>query len=271
MRRHDRDRYQTALFAPIARREALFALYAFNYEIARVRESVSQPALGQIRLEWWRENIATAYGIGPVRRHPVVEALSRVIRQGWLTRADLDRLIDARESDFDEGPLADLAALVNYAEATSSRLIYLALEILEVRGNAAAIAAARDVGIAFAISGLLRALPMQMAGRHPIIPAAVAAGHGLNLADLALARNSSALPAAIAEIAATAKSHLQLARAKRDAIPRAALPALLPGVIANRSLRRLEAAGHNPFAPVLSQPDPLQSWRLAAAMLRRRF
>src|SRR5258706_7401227 len=72
VRRHDRDRYQTVLFAPAARREALFALYAFNYEIARVRESVTEPMLGQIRLQWWRANIAAASEGSPVRHHPVV-------------------------------------------------------------------------------------------------------------------------------------------------------------------------------------------------------
>src|ERR1700748_2872413 len=79
VRRHDSDRYQTALFAPAARREALFALYAFNYEIARVRETVTQPVLGHIRLQWWRANIAAAFAGGPVRHHPVAEALSIVI------------------------------------------------------------------------------------------------------------------------------------------------------------------------------------------------
>src|SRR5215469_6490166 len=69
VRRHDRDRFQTALFAPAARREALFALYAFNYEIARVRESVSQPTLGQMRLQWWREAIAAAFEGGGIRQH----------------------------------------------------------------------------------------------------------------------------------------------------------------------------------------------------------
>src|SRR6202045_4412867 len=64
VRRHDRDRFQTVLFAPAARREALFALYAFNYEIARVRESVTEPMLGRLRLEWWREIIAAAYESG---------------------------------------------------------------------------------------------------------------------------------------------------------------------------------------------------------------
>src|ERR1700726_180635 len=81
VRRHDRDRFQTALFAPAADREALFALYAFNFEIARVRESVTQPMLGQIRLQWWRENIAAAFEGGPVRAYPVVGALSVAIRE----------------------------------------------------------------------------------------------------------------------------------------------------------------------------------------------
>src|SRR5271167_2004664 len=79
VRRHDRDRFQTVLFAPVARRETLFALYAFNYEIARVRESVTQPLLGQIRLEWWRESIAAAFDGGPVRRHIIVQPLTAAI------------------------------------------------------------------------------------------------------------------------------------------------------------------------------------------------
>src|SRR5215831_3169513 len=90
--RHDRDRFQTALFAPARSRESLFALYAFNYEIARVRETVSEPVLGQIRLQWWRESIAAAFDGNPVRHHIVVEALTAAIRGCALTRAHFDRL-----------------------------------------------------------------------------------------------------------------------------------------------------------------------------------
>ncbi len=106
VRRHDRDRFQTALFAPAAAREALFALYAFNYEIARVRESVSEPILGHIRLEWWREAVATAFSGGPARRHDVVEAVTAAIRAHNLSRNLLDRLIDAREHRFRPRPAA---------------------------------------------------------------------------------------------------------------------------------------------------------------------
>jgi NADH dehydrogenase [ubiquinone] 1 alpha subcomplex assembly factor 6 len=270
VRRHDHDRYQTALFAPIARREALFALYAFNYEIARVRETVMQPTLGRIRLEWWRENIAAAYGTGPARRHPVVEPLTDVIREYRLTRQHFERLIDARTEDFDDDPPPDLAALEAYAEGTSARLLDLALEVLRVR-DAAATLAARDVGIAFALSGLLRALPMRSPAYRPLIPVEIDQRNGLDLASTRHMRSSPALRAAVAEIAIRAQQHLRTARATRRAVPRAALPALLPAVIAGQSLARLQRAGYDPFDPALLQPDPLQSWRLALAMLGRCF
>src|SRR5438128_12191486 len=128
VQRHDRDRFQTVLFAPAARREALFALYAFNYEIASVRERVTVPTLGRIRLEWWRETIAAAYEGGPVRRHIVVEPLTAAIHEHALTREHFDRLVDAREHDLEAEALASLAALEDYAEATSARLVHLALE-----------------------------------------------------------------------------------------------------------------------------------------------
>ena len=270
VRRHDRDRYQTALFAPAARREALFALYAFNYEIASVREHITQPTLGRIRLEWWRENIAAAFGSGPVRHHPVVEALSRAVREHRLTRDHLDRLIDAREADLDDEPPATLAELEAYAEDTSSRLIYLALEVLGVRDAAAAVA--RHVGIAFALSGLLRALPMRVAGVHrPLVPAELALRHGLDRGEARPSGGSAQLRAVVGEIAAIAAAHLGAARQICPRPSRAALPALLPAVIAEGSLRRLQRAGYDPSDPGVQQRDPFQSWRLAVAVLRRRF
>src|SRR5208282_2825234 len=76
VRRHDRDRFVTALFAAPGRREALFALYAFNYEVARIREAVSEPLLGSIRLQWWREVIREINEGKPPRQHEVAEALA---------------------------------------------------------------------------------------------------------------------------------------------------------------------------------------------------
>jgi len=243
VRRHDRDRFQTVLFAPAAHREALFALYAFNYEIARVRERVSEPTLGRIRLEWWREAIAAAYEDGPVRRHEVVEALTAAIREHAPTREHFDRLIDAREKDLAEQAPTSLAALEDYAEAVSARLVYLALEMLGV-DDPAARQAGFHVGIAYGLAGLLRAMPHQARASRPLVPA---------------------------EVAAAASRHLALARGLRSAGARAALPALLPALVAERYLRRLKRAGCDPFDKALTAPDPLQSWRFAVAALLNRF
>ena len=269
-RRYDRDRFQTALFAPAAHREALFALYAFNYEIARVREAVTQPMLGRIRLEWWRENIAAAYENSPVRRNDIVEALTILIRERRLTRVHFDRLIDAREADFDEDPPASLAALEAYADGTSSQLIHLALEALGANDQAAN-EAGHHIGIAYALAGLLRALPLLIAAGRLIIPADIAARAALDFGDHRGLRGSDALRAAVAEIAAAAEDHLRAAREWRGAVARAALPALLPAVVAGRSLKRLRRARYDPFEPALARRDPLQSWRLTAAALRGRF
>lgn len=266
VRHHDHDRYQTALFAPADRREALFALYAFNYEIARVREVVTQPTLGHIRLEWWRENIAAAYGTGAIRTHPVIEALTVAIRRWRLTRCHFDRLIDAREADLDLEAPADLAELENYLEATSSRLVYLAVEVLSLP-NDTLIAAARHVGIAFAIAGLLRAWPTHSATRRQFIPVDIANRHRLQLGGAQQIRSLPGLAAVTAEIAQFAYNHLSKARRLRPAIPRAALPALLPAEIATQSLARLRRAGYDPFHPAAQSSDPFQIWRLALIML----
>jgi NADH dehydrogenase [ubiquinone] 1 alpha subcomplex assembly factor 6 len=270
VRRHDRDRFQTVLLAPAARREALFALYAFNYEIARVRERVTEPGLGRIRLQWWRENIAVAYGGGALRHHLVVEPLTAVIRKAGLTRAHFDRLIDAREADLGEDPPPTLAALEDYAEATSSRLVFLALEVLEAREPAAK-EAGLHVGIAYALAGLLRAMPFQARAGRRLIPADIAARTGLSEQDYRALRSTPALSAASVELATAALRHLNTARAHRERIPRLALPALLPAIIARRSMIRLMRSGYDPFNRALAAPDPLQSWRLAAAALFKRF
>jgi phytoene synthase len=55
LRAADKDRFLTTLFAPAEHRNALIALYAFNVEIARVREVVREALAGEIRLQWWSD------------------------------------------------------------------------------------------------------------------------------------------------------------------------------------------------------------------------
>ena len=121
VRRDDHDRFLTGLFAPAANRAGLYALYAFNLEVAKIRERVSEAILGEIRLQWWREALdGIAAGAPPA--HPVVDALDRAIGQYNLSRSLFDRLLAARAFDLDDAPPATLDALEAYAEDTSATL-----------------------------------------------------------------------------------------------------------------------------------------------------
>ena len=269
VRRHDHDRFQTALFASAAAREALFALYAFNYEIARVRESVREPMLGQIRLQWWREAIDVAYSAAQPRRHEVVEPLTAAIRAHGLSHEHFTRLIDSRERDLDDAPPPTLVALEDYAEGTSAPLIRLALQALGA-ATPLTFAAATEIGIAYALAGLIRAMPVHARIGRRMIPDAVAAETGLDPADYAALRATPAVRRAVETVARAASRHLDAAQAMRRDIPKTALPALLPARIATHTLTRLKRAAFDPFSGA-AEGDPLQSWRLAFAMLRGRF
>ena len=270
VRRHDRDRFLTVLFAPASRREPLFALYAFNYEIARIREVVREPMLGRIRLQWWREVVEAAYaGVMP-RRHEVAEPLTAAIREFGLGRAGFDRLIDSRERDLDPAPPATMTGLEDYAAGSSGALVGLALEVLGAEA-AAAQETAREVGIGYALAGMLRSLPFHARSGRVWIPAEISARSGLAAGPDALIRPSAALCRAVAEIAEAAAAHLRAARAQRRTVPRAAFPALLPAIVADRALARLKRVGYDPYDPALAAADPLLIWRLTAATLAGRF
>jgi NADH dehydrogenase [ubiquinone] 1 alpha subcomplex assembly factor 6 len=271
VREHDRDRFLTALFAPPDRRESLLALYAFNYEVAKTREMVSEPTLGRMRLQWWRDSIAAIYDGTPVRRHEVVEPLAQAIGAHRLSRPHFARLIDAREADLDDAPPHDLAALEAYAEASSAPLVLLALETLGVRDEAAQ-AAGRAVGIAFALAGLLRAVPFHARAHRVYLPADLLAAHGIELHRTVFElRPAPGLDAVVASVAARARAYLEAARSVRRSVPRAALPALLPAVPAARSLAALKRARYDVLAPRLALPDGGLAWRLALAAVLGRY
>ncbi len=269
LRRYDRDRYLTCLFAPMARREALFTLYAFNLEVARTAEAVSEPMLGRIRLQWWREALEEIYE-GRPRSHEVTLPLAATVRTHGLTRALFDRLIDAREFDLDKEAPGNLPALETYAEATSAGLAQLALEILDVDDEATR-AAVHHVGVAWALTGLLRAVPFHARQRRLYLPRDESVSAGLDLEQLFALRSPPGLAELVGQVAARAREHLAKARALGRRVARPARPVLLPAVLATRDLDVLERAGLDPFEPQVQAADPLRVWRLAWANLLRRY
>ncbi len=269
VKRHDRDRYLCALFAPPRPRRALHALYAFNLEVARVREAVSEPLLGEVRLQWWREALGEIYA-GRPRRHQVVGALAAAVARHGLERAHFERLLEARAVDLDDAPPATLDELEDYAEGTSATLVWLGLEALGARGEAAR-AAGRHVGVAWALVGLVRALPFHAGQGRLYLPRELMEAAGVRPAEVLAARPPAGLGRVTGALLDAAVKHLAEARARRREVPREALPALLPAALADAYIARLRRAGNDPFAADLGLSAPRRQLRLARHAFLGRF
>lgn len=268
VREHDHDRYLTALFVPAAHREAVFALYAFNAEVARTREAVSEPVLGQIRLQWWREALDEIYQ-GEVREHPVVVGLSQAVDRYSLDRVQFDALLDAREGDLDDdAPPADLAALEAYAAATSGTLSALAMSVLGFPGDAPS-RAAHLVGTAWALTGLMRAVGFHAQSQRLYLPGDLLRGQAIDQRTLFDGKPSPALSNVVREVTMRAGDLLTQARCLKAEVPRAARKGLLLAVLADHYLGDIAFAGYDPFA--LSAVTPARPLRLAWASLRGRY
>ncbi|MEI9931888.1 MAG: squalene/phytoene synthase family protein [Rhizomicrobium sp.] len=179
VRKHDPDRYLSALFAPADRRPFLFALYALNHELARVAESVREPMIGEIRLEWWRETLEGARNGNP-RPHDVARAMATAFAAFDLPPEVLTAMIDARSLDFNHGSFTDDTSRDDYIDATSGNVMRLASRILgAVRDDFA-----REAGLAYGLVGLLR--NQAVTGHH--ILADIASANVDALAHLTKAR-----------------------------------------------------------------------------------
>src|ERR1700760_3598672 len=109
VRAADPDRFFSCLFAPAGQRPLLMALYAFNHEVAHVAESVREPMLGAIRLEWWRET-AEGAAKGAPRNHDVARGLAALFADRGLPLAAFETIVSARPFDSNSAHFADFAA-----------------------------------------------------------------------------------------------------------------------------------------------------------------
>ncbi|MCA1296954.1 phytoene/squalene synthase family protein [Stappia indica] len=268
VRQHDFDRYLSLLFAPEAERGGLAALYAFNMEVARAREIVSDPMPGEIRLQWWRDALQAPAG-GDADQHPVAGAIRRTIETYHLPLEAFLNLIDARIFDLYDDPMPCLGDLEGYAGETSSALIQLAAIVLSKGTDPDTAEISGHAGVAYALTGLMRALPWHSARRQLYLPADLLDAHGVDRETVFRGECTPALKAALRELAGIAHSHLARTRARIDGLPAAVVPAFLPVCLVEPLLERMAHQDFDLFAkpPELSrlrrQWILWRSWRRA--------
>lgn len=245
VRAQDFKSYAASLFVSPEARRSWLALAAFNAEVAHVRDHVSQPLPGEIRLQWWRDAL-TGGGQGAVEGNPVAAELLRAASLHDLPAEMFVRLIDAHVFDVYDDPMPDMAALEAHCRDTASALYALRARVLGA--NSPEITRlAEHAGIAEGLVEVILALPRHAARRQLYLPADLMNLHGVVAEEVFLHQANAPLKEALAHLRREAGSQMDQALAMLVNTPPAARPAFLPLATIGKTLARLETS--DPFTP----------------------
>jgi 15-cis-phytoene synthase len=246
VRAHDFARYASTLFVPAEQRRGLLAIYAFNVEISRVREQVSQPLPGEVRLQWWTDMLAGT-GHGGIEGNPVAAELKLAMRKWRLPVERLSRLVDEHQFDLYNDPMPTVTGLEGYLAATCSVLFRLAAQIV-VPPSVEIEHLARHAGLAQGIVQVIANLPRDAAHRQLFLPQQLLESHGSGMEEVFAGRETPKLRAVLDQLAGEARQHLATAFSLLPEVPPAARRVFLPLALARRDLARLSRVDRNPFA-----------------------
>ncbi len=263
VRTHDRDRYLCDLFAPAHDRRHLFALHAFDIEIARIRDAVSDPTLGEIRIQWWRDALATDPG-----GHPVATALRASIRDRHLPERTIDAYLSARVADLYDDPIPDMTTLEGYAGETAGAILQLSALALDPIRASLAVDASGHGGVAMTIVTMLRRLAREPARAQAFLPVDLIAGHDVNRGALMNGQTPPGLVPALAVLRDRAREHLAAADKVIADLPKDLRPALLPLALVGPRLARLDRRAATPLRDVGDLSPLGRQWRIWRAARR---
>ncbi len=261
VREQDRDRHWSTLLAPAEARPHLCALYAVSIEIARVRDAVSAPMPGEIRLQWWRDAVE-GLARGDASSNPVAAALEDTIERFRLPRQAFVDLIDARVFDLYDDPMPTQGDLEGYLGETSSALMRLASLVVAGGADLGGAEAAGHAGVAYGLTGLLRALPWHARQGRLYLPKDLLDRHGVTRDDVVLGRGGPGVVAACGELREAARTHLERALTLVRAVSPTIRPAFLPLALVPGDLSALGRAGRDPLAIPAEPP----AWRRIATL-----
>ncbi|UXT97064.1 phytoene/squalene synthase family protein [Agrobacterium tumefaciens] len=268
LRDTDRDRYLACLLSPADRRNALAALYAFNAEIARIRDSVREALPGEVRMQWWRDLI-DGNPHGDSQSHPVAAALLTTIEQYRLPRPVLANMIEARIFDLYDDLFEDRNALEGYAGETASALIQLASLVLSAEDAVSSAEGAGHAGVAQAMAGMLLLMPLHRRRGQVYIPADMLAAAGLDRETFLEGNDRQRIGIAIEIFATHALDHME--RARRANISKNVFAAYLPVALSGPVITAARKTGSGVFDGDLQLSQLRRQWLLAKASFLKRF
>jgi phytoene synthase len=259
------DRYLAALLAPPAARADLLALAAFAGEVARVPYIAgSEPAIGEIRLQWWRDALQSADGIA-LTGNPVADALRAAARRHDLPRALLLDIIEARSFELADEAMADDAALQTYLWKSEGAVFALAGRILAPGGGADIEPAAAAAGQAYGLSRLLLGLAHALSRGRLLLPRSRLQAAGVTQAELLAGEGGPSVAALLAGLRDEVRASLVTSRQHVANLPREPRLAFLPLALVQSYLRALERPGRDLLRGVVEIAPLTRVVRIAMA------
>jgi phytoene synthase len=251
VRDYDPAHFQTNLFAPAARREDLMALHAFHVELVRIAGTVSEALIGQMRYQWWRDQVnAACDGSNPIIGHPVGEGVNAVIRTHRLDREALLSIIDARETDLEARPFATEEDLLCQARVSSGALNRMAAQVLGITAPET-LAAASDIGTAWGLLDLVRPCALEAHRGRLTLPADLCAKAGVTVETLARPEQAQAARKPLRYVVDLAQEHLRSARRIRGSVKMAQVPPFLMARLCAHYIDLMKKCDYFPHDPRL--------------------
>ena len=224
---------------PAAKREAMFAIYAFCREVDDIADSEASPASKRADLALWRAEVEALYAGRPSR--PTSLALAAPIERFELPRAEFDAMIDGMEMDATAMRAPPMAMLERYCRCVAGAVGMLSVRVFGARApdrDAGAVA----LGDALQLTNILRDLAEDASFGRLYLPRELLDRHGITSDDPAHVLRDPALPAVCRELAGRAAARFDAADrwlAREDR--RKVRPALIMRGVYRRTLERLIA------------------------------
>ena len=269
----DFDRYAASLFAPPERCAQLLSVYAFNAEIARVREQVTQALAGEIRLQWWID-VFSGKSAGDAQGNPVAAQLLQTVEACGLSRASLSELVEAHRFDLYDEPMQTIAEVEGFLDQTAGKLFLLGSRVLAPGAAAERSplleALTHHASLAHGLSSLIEAMPRHAARRQLYVPLERLVDFGVSDQDLFAGRASGELTRLVRSVADEAGREFAEAMKLMPGIDREMRPSFLLLALVPARLKRLDRDGFDPFrVRPPSRLSRLWTLRRAARAFRR--
>ena len=265
----DFERYAATLFVGPDLRGALLAVFAFNVEIARIRDQISQPLAGEIRLQWWSDLLG-GLAHGEAAGNPVAAELLDAIDQHTLPHALLARMIDAHRFDLYDEPMRTRAELEDYLEGTAGALFELGARVLGGKEQPDA-ELLRHAGLAFGLIRIVEALPAHASRGQIVLPLDEFDQAEVGADDVLAGRSTPQLQTYVRDVAGQARQHLSRALELLSRSRGPARSAFLPLALLDRKLKRMMSADYQPFNPPAPASNLAVLWTLWRGSRREPF